>query len=132
MNQNLACSISRELVCFSGRQADLPNRNADPWKGVCHRGAITLADRKRTYPTGMRIGQKYYLGPRISFDLASVQTLMSCRWAMWSFASDSRSRTLVAFVWLEVLVEKMARGVLSAVLMSPTRFPPALLVKRNR
>ena len=41
----------------------------------------------------------------------------------------SRSQNLVVLVWLEVLDEKMAGGVLSTVSMSPPRFPPALLVK---
>ena len=37
----------------------------------------------------------------------------------------------MAFVWLEVLDEKMVGGVLSAVLMFLPRFPPALLVKKK-
>ena len=80
----------------------------------------------------MRIGQEDHIGPQISLNLVSVKTLISFRWTMWSFTSNLRSRLLVGFVWLRVLIENMARWVLSAFLMSPPRFPLALLVKRDR
>ena len=80
----------------------------------------------------MRIGQEDHIGPQISLNLVSVKTLISFRWTMWSFTSNLRSRLLVGFVWLKVLIENMTGWVLSAFLMSPPRFPLALLVKRDR
>ena len=65
--------------------------------------------------------QKDCLAPRISLDPVRIQSLMSCGWAVWPFTLANPGSVRLALGALE----KLAGGVLSAVLMSPLRPPPS-------